>query len=136
MDVRIRLVLRIIDERAGILDISPAQLGELLGLGETRLLRLFNAEVGKTFRRYLRDVRMRRAAELLTNYALPIKTIASACGYSAATNFHRDFKLVHAITPVRMRFLQMSRNRTADRMYPQAPGSKDVRGSGHRFIAM
>lgn len=136
MDVRIRLVLRIIEERAGVLDISPAQLGELLGLGEARLLRLFNAEVGKTFRSYLRDVRMTRAAEMLTNYALPIKTIASACGYSAPTNFHRDFKIVHAITPVRMRFLQMSRNRTADRMYPQAPESKEAWGSGQRYIAM
>lgn len=115
MDVRIRLVLRIIEERAGALDLSPAQLGSLLGLGEARLLRLFNSEVGRTFRSHLRDVRMTRAAEMLTNYALPIKMIASRCGYSAVSNFHRDFRIVHGTSPTRMRLVKMSHNTGAVR---------------------
>lgn len=115
MDVRIRLVLRIIEEHAGALDLSPAQLGGLLGLGEARLLRLFNSEVGKTFRSHLRDVRMTRAAEMLTNYALPIKMIASRCGYSAVSNFHRDFRIVHGTSPTRMRLFKMGHNTSAER---------------------
>jgi len=110
VDVRIRLLLRIIEERAGVLPMSSKQMGGLLGLSETRLLRLFNSEVGKTFRRYLLEMRMTHAAAMLSNYEVPIKTIASRCGYSAVSNFNRDFKLIHGTSPVRMRLLRMSRN--------------------------
>ena len=114
MDVRIRLVLRIIDERAGALDISSRQLGELLGLSEARLLRLFSSEVGKAFRSHLREVRMTQAAEMLTNYAVPIKSIAARYGYTEVSNFHRDFKIVHGTSPMRMRLLKMSLNTPPD----------------------
>ena len=82
MDVRIRLLLRIIEEHGGVLEMSSKQVGCLLGLGEARLLRLFSAETGKTFRSHLREVRMAQAAAMLADYVLPIKTIAHRCGYS------------------------------------------------------
>lgn len=129
VDVRIRLVLRIIEERAGALDISAKQMGGLFGLGEARLLRLFSCEVGKSYRRYLREVRMAQAAEMLTNYALPIKTIAARYGYSAVSNFHRDFKIVHGISPMRMRLLKMGRSTTTGEMDPGFPA-----GSGTWLI--
>lgn len=110
MDVRIRLLLRIVEERAGVMGMSSKQIGCLLGLGEARLLRLFNTEVGKTLRHHLREVRMAQAAELLTDYILPIKTIASRCGYTEVTNFYRDFRIVHGTSPVRMRLMRMSRD--------------------------
>jgi AraC-like DNA-binding protein len=116
VDVRIRFVLRIVEERAGALDLSSKQLGGLLGLGEARLLRLFSSEVGKAFRSHLREVRMTRAAEMLTNFALPIKTISSRCGYSTVSNFHRDFKMVHGTSPMQMRLLKMGLNTTSDQM--------------------
>jgi AraC-like DNA-binding protein len=46
---------------------------------------------------------MARAAELLRNGNLPIKTIAFGCGYSLVSNFHRDFKRVNGISPKQMR---------------------------------
>lgn len=58
MDVRIRILLRIIEERAGVPHMSSKQIGNLLGLGEARVLRLFNAEVGRTLRSHARVVRM------------------------------------------------------------------------------
>lgn len=110
MDVRIRLLLRIIEERSGVLEMSPRQMGCLFGLGEARLLRLFNAETGKTLRSHLREVRMAQAAALLEDYVLPIKTIASRFGYSAVSNFYRDFKMVHGTSPVQLRRVHMSRD--------------------------
>jgi len=50
VDVRIRILLRIIEERGGVLRMSSTQIGSLLGVGEARVLRLFNTEVGKTLR--------------------------------------------------------------------------------------
>lgn len=109
VDVRIQIVLRIIEERAGVLHLSSKELGSLLGLSDTRVLRLFNAETGKPLHRYIREVRMARAAELLRDCVIPIKTIASRCGYTVVSNFYRDFKRVHGTSPKQMRHWQMSR---------------------------
>jgi AraC-like DNA-binding protein len=110
--MRIRLLLRIIEERGGVLEMSSGQVGSLLGLGEARLLRLFNAETGKTFRKHLREVRMGQAAAMLADIVLPIKTIAHRCGYSAVSNFYRDFKMVHGTSPVQLRHVHMRRNKS------------------------
>lgn len=107
MDARIRILLRIIEERGGTLALSSEQIGGLLGLGEARVLRLFSSEVGKTLRRHLLEVRMARAASSLRESVLPIKTIASNCGYSVVSNFYRDFKKIYGTSPMQMRLMQM-----------------------------
>ena len=117
MDVRIRILLRIIEERHGMLQMSSQQIGSLFGLGEARVYRLFSAQVGKTLRRHLLEVRMRRAAELLTDGVLPTKTIASNCGYSIVNNFYRDFKAVHGISPMQMRRMLMNAPLLIDRSH-------------------
>lgn len=102
MDVRIRLLLRIIEENGSAFRMTP-EIGNLLGLGEARVQRLFSKEMGKTLRRHLLEVRMAKAARLLRNVVPPIKTIAHDCGYSVVSNFCRDFKRVHGMSPMQMR---------------------------------
>ena len=108
MDARIRILLRIIDERGGTLGMTSKEIGSLLGLGGARVLRLFRREVGKTLRRQSLEVRMARAAQSLRNVATPIKTIAFDCGYTLVTNFYRDFKRVHGVSPMKMRLRQLN----------------------------
>jgi AraC-like DNA-binding protein len=108
LDARIRILLRVIEERGGVLQLSSKQIGSLLGLGEARVLRLFSKEVGKTLRRHLLEVRMAQAAGLLNDCVLPIKTISHRCGYTLVSNFCRDFKSVYGISPMQMRLLQMN----------------------------
>jgi len=123
VDVRIRILLRIIEERAGVLELSSTELGSLLGLSETRVLRLFNAETGMPLHTYVRHVRMSRAAELLKDNLIPIKSIAWRFGYSVVSNFYRDFKIVHGTSPRRLRHLQMGElsHGMLSRMVPMAP---------------
>lgn len=102
MDVRIRLLLRIIEENGSTFRMTP-EIGNLLGLGEARVQRLFSKEMGKTLRRHLLEVRMAKAARLLRNVVPPIKMIAHDCGYSVVSNFSRDFKRVHGMSPMQMR---------------------------------
>jgi len=108
VDARIRILLRMIDECGGTLELTWNEIGRLLGLGEARVRRLFRREVGKAVQRHLLEVRMARAAQLLRNAAAPIKTIAADCGYTAVSNFYRDFKRVHGISPRQMRLSHMS----------------------------
>jgi AraC-like DNA-binding protein len=102
MDVRIRLLLRIIEENGGGFRMTP-DVGSLLGLGEARVQRLFSREMGKTLRRHLLEVRMAKASEMLRNAVPRIKTVAYECGYSVVSNFSRDFKRVHGMSPMQMR---------------------------------
>lgn len=103
MDARIRVLLKIIDERGGSLPMTSKEIGGLLELGEARVLRLFSTEVGKTLRRYMLEVRMARASRMLMDVVTPIKMIAFDCGYTVVSNFYRDFKRVHGLGPTEMR---------------------------------
>jgi len=107
MDPRIRMLLRIIGEKNGDMQLGSSEAAGLLGLGEAHMLRLFNRNVGSTFRGYLRDIRMTRAAQSVKDSVKPLKCIASTYGYSDLSNFYRDFKRVHGITPMRMRLDQV-----------------------------
>jgi AraC-like DNA-binding protein len=120
VDPRVRLLVTMIEEKKGTVQFSSKEAGKLLGLGEAHLLRLFSLEVGNTFRRYLRDVRMSRAAELVRGTLLPMKTIAERCGYTDVSNFYRDFKQVYHLTPMRMRLIQMAATRVQDQRMPGA----------------
>jgi AraC-like DNA-binding protein len=73
MDPRIRLILTVIDEQKGPGQLPSIEAGRLLGLSGAYFLRLFHKEVKKTFRIYLREIRMARAAELLKDHTLSIK---------------------------------------------------------------
>ena len=118
MDPRIRVILKIIEERKGLTPLVPNDTGKLLGLSEAHFLRLFHRQVGITFQRYLRQVRMNRAAELLKNPAISIKGIASDCGYNDISNFYRDFKQVHAINPRQARFELLAAGQVGDHTGP------------------
>jgi AraC-like DNA-binding protein len=107
LDPRIRIVLKIAEEHNASIQLGLAETSRTLGLSEAHLLRLFHREVGKTFRRHLRDVRMNRAAELVKRNDLSIKGIAFECGYTEVSNFYRDFKDVHGTTPKEVRLRQL-----------------------------
>ncbi len=75
------------------------ELAAQLGVSEAHLRRLFRAAHGKTPRRYLLEVRMQRAAELLRTTRLGIKQIALEVGYANLVTFGRSFKRVHNMMP-------------------------------------
>lgn len=65
MDPRIQIALRIVDEQKVSVHLTLVEISRTLRLSTPHLLRLFHREVGKSFPRYLRDVRMTKAAELV-----------------------------------------------------------------------
>jgi AraC-like DNA-binding protein len=108
VDPRIGITLKIIDEQKSSIRFSLTQTSLTLGLSEAYLLRLFHQQVGKTFRRHLRDERMLRAADLIKQNARSIKQIAFECGYPDVCNFYRDFRMVHGNTPRKLRLGKLS----------------------------
>ena len=108
MDPRVKLTLRIIDEHDASTAFGLAETSRLMGLSEAHLMRLFHRDVGKTFRQHLLEVRMSRAAQMLKQPSLPIKHVASTCGYNDVSNFYRDFKRVYGVTPRELRFVTLT----------------------------
>jgi two-component system response regulator YesN len=115
MDPRISAVLFTIQSGGGAMTFRLMEESMRLGLSEPHLSRLFRREVGTTFRRYLRDVRMKKAAELLVDPATPIKTIALDIGYSNVCNFYHDFRAVHGVSPKQFRLSHLGDRLTLSR---------------------
>jgi AraC-like DNA-binding protein len=103
LDPRIRIFLEIVEEQNGDPRRLLATMRDILGLSENRLRRLFKLNVGKTVLQHKRETRMARAACLLGRQNLPIKEVGHLCGYDDISNFYRDFKKVHGMTPKQLR---------------------------------
>lgn len=116
MDFRIQIILRVIGEHRRTGQLSSREAGTLLGLSEAYFLRLFHQETGATFGRCSREVRMANAAELVKDNTLSIKGIARDSGYNDVSNFYRDFKQVHGMTPRQARLSHLARHSQGDRI--------------------
>jgi AraC-like DNA-binding protein len=73
-------------------------LSQRVNLSTRHLGRLFRKRTGRTFRQYLREVRLKRAAELLAS-GQDIKSVAALVGYSSRTHFASDFRRRFGCTP-------------------------------------
>ena len=81
---------------------SPLKLASLartLNLSVSRLVHLFTIETGVPPGRYLRELRLARAATLLLQTHLTVKQVMAAVGYNDASHFSRDFKRHHGLSP-------------------------------------
>lgn len=61
--------------------------------------RYFHREVGKTFTRYVNDVRCSEACLKLRLTDRPVATVARECGFTTLSHFNRQFLLRHGVTP-------------------------------------
>jgi len=73
------------------------------GLSEFHFLRLFTRVLGVTPKQYVIRARLRRAARLLAEDALPITDIAYSVGFGDLSNFVRTFHRAAGVSPRRFR---------------------------------
>lgn len=79
-------------------DLKLETLGEYTGYTPAYLSRLFSRETGITISRYLEDVRMARARELLAT-GMPVSKVSEEAGYSRVSHFSRRFSVRHGCSP-------------------------------------
>jgi AraC family transcriptional regulator, activator of mtrCDE len=63
----------------------------------------FSAAFGQSPIDFLKELRLRRAARLLENTDVSVKTVAQSVGYSSRSYFCRAFKRFHGLDPTRFR---------------------------------
>lgn len=80
-------------------ELKLSELAQLVCLAPTSLCHIFKSHTGMTVSKYITDVRIRHATEMLQNSDDSIKAIAFECGFSTLSNFNRLFYRVTGMTP-------------------------------------
>ena len=79
------------------------ELAESLQFNKSYLIRRFKKETGLSPGKYLQDVRINRAKELLTRPQHSLEVVAALSGFSCANYFCKVFKKITGETPTEYR---------------------------------
>ena len=79
-------------------NLSLSSVADKFGLSEAYLSSLFKSYTGENFSVYIENLRMKKAAELLTNTKLPVYIISQKVGYYSINTFDRVFKKVYEVS--------------------------------------
>lgn len=79
--------------------LTVSTLAEMAGYSVSRFLHLFSETIGKPPMRYLRDIRLANACELLDTSEYPVSKIADLCGFNDPLYFSRVFADKYGLSP-------------------------------------
>ncbi len=82
---------------------TTADLAQAAGVSSSHLIRLFGEATGLSPRRYLFELRIEKARELLSTTEMPIAEIALEVGFFDQSHLNRVFKQIVACTPYEYR---------------------------------
>jgi transcriptional regulator GlxA family with amidase domain len=102
MDRRIETAVGIMRERRHR-NLRVRELAQRVNLSTWHFIRLFKAETSFSPKQYLRDLRMKKAQELLNQSFLSVKEIAASLGFEDHSQFSRDFKRYCGCAPSEFR---------------------------------
>ncbi|MFC4345804.1 helix-turn-helix domain-containing protein [Cupriavidus numazuensis] len=88
--------------------ITLVDLADVAGLSVRHFLRAFGESKGASPHRYILDMRLREARQMLTSTQESITNIALACGFSQSQHFSTIFKKMQGVTPSNFRHHQLS----------------------------
>jgi AraC-like DNA-binding protein len=119
MDVRIQAALELInrDVRAKH---EPCAMARRVGLSVSHFYDLFRRETGTVPARYIRDLRLSLAEDLLLTSCFSIKEIADRVGLQDLSHFVRDFEKRFGSSPRRYRLSARSEHLATVRGGPES----------------
>jgi AraC-like DNA-binding protein len=97
-DPRLRRVLALIDTLSND-TMSQAQVAEELKMPSAAFSRWFKRHMGRTFQRYVNEVRVARVCAHLAHEEDKITSVAMDSGYNNLANFYRRFREITGTTP-------------------------------------
>ena len=102
-DDRIDRVCRFIHEHVSE-PITQADAAELIHMSGPAFSRFFKRRVGKTYIRYVHELRIGHACRLLLESDVPVIDACFASGFNNLSNFNRVFKSIKGTSPKEYRF--------------------------------
>lgn len=91
--------IRNLVEKEYMRDVSLDYVAAQVNLTPAYVSYIFKKETGKTLIKYITDIRMEKARELLMGGRQKIVQVAKACGYENQSYFNRAFKNYYGLTP-------------------------------------
>ncbi len=92
-------ILRAIEKNMDNTGYSVETLASDIGMDRTTLYRKMQAMLGITPSDFMRSVRLKRAALLMTSQSIPVNRVASMVGFNTPRYFSRYFKKMFGMTP-------------------------------------
>ncbi|MBR5527621.1 MAG: helix-turn-helix domain-containing protein [Clostridia bacterium] len=84
-------------------DIKMRDTAKKLGLCENYFSALFKANVGVSYKEYVRNLRLCHAANLIRYNSMPVTQAALCSGYNTQSHFDRDFKKRFGTSPSKIK---------------------------------
>jgi AraC-like DNA-binding protein len=83
--------------------ISLDEVAEVLHMTPTSFSRYFRTKYNKTFSRFVSEIRIKHACEMLTETEESVSEVCYACGFNTLSNFNRQFKEITLKKPIQYR---------------------------------
>lgn len=96
-------VMKILNDRIDEEDMNVDRLAKEVGVSRSQLYRRMKENLGMNPSEFIRNIRLKRACELLKNQDLDITQIAYALGFSSQSQFSTSFKRFMGYTPTEYR---------------------------------
>ncbi|MEN9917948.1 MAG: HTH-type transcriptional activator Btr [Bacteroidota bacterium] len=84
-------------------EIKLDNVAKIVGMAPAAFSRFFKLSTGQTFSKYIIDIRLGHASQLLVNTTMSVSEICYKCGYNNVSNFNRLFKDNKKLTPSEFR---------------------------------
>lgn len=89
-------------------NITLDEIASIASMTKNAFCRYFKVRTNKSFFQFLIEVRIERAAKLLSsNGELSVLEIAESCGFNNISNFNRKFKELKQLSPLQYRKLNL-----------------------------
>ncbi len=92
-------VLKVINERLSDTSLTGEKVAEEVGLSRVHLYRKLKELTNQSPRNYIRNIRLTKAAELLSEKKMSIAEVAYTVGFNSPDNFSALFKEMYGMTP-------------------------------------
>lgn len=102
--------LMVVEQLYADQDLSLGKLAQRLALSNHQLSELINAQLGKSFSRYLREQRSAAAKHMLcAEPSASVLSVGLSVGFSSQSNFYEAFREIEGMTPGQYRKLQLQK---------------------------
>ena len=98
-DQLLERVMKVINKNIGNSDLSVDGIAEEVGISRVHLHRKMKELTGQTPHDFIRNIRLKQAANLLSSQNMNITEVMYACGFNNAASFSTIFKKFYGMSP-------------------------------------
>ena len=92
-------VMKVINENLSNSEVSVEDIADKVGISRVHFYRKMKELTGQAPREFIKYVRLKEAARLLSEKHLDVTTVSYTVGFKSQTSFSTSFKALYGLTP-------------------------------------